>query len=216
MRKLGRGQSLVFYVPDEIRQKISKLQNIPQGRPIEALDVLMWSISETWDEFHKSIPLWARQGIRHQWQEVVWKQTKTQIHSSIAEKYLEDDGQTTEQRYAPSNNSVNGIVSSELRNATLRERSNDLKQIQARCTDFGVTNLNFSAFQEEQERELSIEIEEESQLKKPPRMDAHEPSLHSDVARFVNTGDIDPFSNGFRPIFMALRDSSVADLVNLS
>ncbi|OCK75836.1 hypothetical protein K432DRAFT_429141 [Lepidopterella palustris CBS 459.81] len=216
MRKLGKGQSLVFYVPEEIRRKISKLRNIPKGRPIETVDVLMWSVCETWDEFHKSIPLWARQGIRHQRQEVVWKQTKTHMHPSIAEKYLEDDGQTLEQRYTPSNNSVNGIVSSELRDATLREKRKELQQIQTRCTEFGVTNLNSSAFQEEQERELSTEIEEESQIKKPTRMDAHTPSLHPDVTRFVNTGDINSDSSGFRPAFLALRDSSVANLIDLN
>ncbi|CZR70243.1 uncharacterized protein PAC_20144 [Phialocephala subalpina] len=185
MRKLSKGQSLVFYVPEEIRRKISRLRNIPKGRPIMTIDVLMWSIRETWDEFHKSIPLWARQGIRHQRQEVVWKQTKTHMHSNIAGKYLEDGGQTLEQRYSLSTNSVHGIVNSELKNAT-----------------------------EEQERELSTEIEEESQVKKPSRMDAHKPSLHPDVTRFVNTGDIEPNSNGFRSMFTALQGSSIAKILD--
>jgi hypothetical protein len=65
MRKLGKGQSVVFCGSIEVQRKILKCNRKTEG-PIEVADVLKWSISETCTHMRKSIPLWATQGIRHQ------------------------------------------------------------------------------------------------------------------------------------------------------
>jgi hypothetical protein len=219
MRKLGKGQSVVFFMPEEIRRKISKLRNISHNGEIRTADVLIWSIRETWHECHKYIPLWAAQGIRHQWQEVIWNEAETKngfdMCPEIAIKYLENESKTLEQRYHPSNSVAQEILSEESRDRTLARRGAELRKIRTRYEDFGVFDFSSQTLQEEQERELATEIEEERQIEKPSRMKPHRPSLHRDVKRFVMTGEILQESDGFRPAFMALRDSNVARRLDL-
>ncbi|CAH0045336.1 unnamed protein product [Clonostachys solani] len=63
MRKLGHGQSIVFYVPEEIETKVRALRtsNGDSGvdELITVLDVLAWSISETWIDIRRLFPIWA-------------------------------------------------------------------------------------------------------------------------------------------------------------
>ncbi len=46
------------------------------SRQLTVTDVLVYAIVETWDDAHRSLPLWATQGLRHQHQEVVWDQVE--------------------------------------------------------------------------------------------------------------------------------------------
>lgn len=62
MRKLGHGQSVVFLVSKEIQTKIRERTSKSNLVPIEVLDVLQWSICETFAEMHRNVPLWAVQG----------------------------------------------------------------------------------------------------------------------------------------------------------
>jgi hypothetical protein len=133
----------------------------------------------------------------------------------IATKYLENESKTLEQRYHPSNSVAQEILSEESRDRTLARRGAELRKIRTRCEDFGVFDFSSQTLQEEQERELATEIEEERQIEKPSRMEPHRPSLRRDVKRFVMTGEILQESDGFRPAFMALRDSSVARRLDL-
>ncbi|KAK5107672.1 hypothetical protein LTR62_000907 [Meristemomyces frigidus] len=74
-----------------------------------------------------------------------------------------------------------------------------------KCAQF--TNLNFrtSALQEEQERELSPEIEQERQVQRPAPAEPLTPTLHRDVVSFWETGILKRTSKAFRPAFETLR-----------
>ncbi|KAE8316019.1 hypothetical protein BDV41DRAFT_562572 [Aspergillus transmontanensis] len=56
MQRLGQGQSVVFCVPDEIRQKITTRAS--DNGNIEVSDVLCWAISETWQDMKRN-PIFA-------------------------------------------------------------------------------------------------------------------------------------------------------------
>lgn len=84
MRKLGKGQSVLFCVPEEIQIRIreccrqsghrtSQLQGGCDSDDITVLDVLLWSINETHQDLRKSMPLWASQGQRYERHRIVWK-----------------------------------------------------------------------------------------------------------------------------------------------
>jgi hypothetical protein len=64
MRKLGKGQSLVFCVPDEIRVKIIECTRKPQDSTLEVADIVRWAISESMSDLKRNMPLWASQGRR--------------------------------------------------------------------------------------------------------------------------------------------------------
>ena len=62
MRKLGKIQSVVFCIPEEIQSKIYTVTGNPTDVSINVSDVLMWAIWETYADLRRSMPLWAMQG----------------------------------------------------------------------------------------------------------------------------------------------------------
>jgi hypothetical protein len=57
LRKLGKGQSVVFCISQEIQTKILSLIGESAEHKIDIIDVLRWSVSETWADVEHSIPL---------------------------------------------------------------------------------------------------------------------------------------------------------------
>ncbi|KAH7361099.1 hypothetical protein BKA66DRAFT_383327, partial [Pyrenochaeta sp. MPI-SDFR-AT-0127] len=65
IRKLGKGQLVIFCIPEEIQTKVLERTSKPRSTEIEVSDVLIWAITEMWAEMRRSIPLWATQGRRY-------------------------------------------------------------------------------------------------------------------------------------------------------
>src|SRR4051812_30140844 len=102
MRKLGKGQSVVFLVTSEVQDKI--LECSPKENPdIEVTDVLAWTFHESCEDFRRNMPLWAAQGRRSEGQERLWENARKpdtfKFESSHAEAFLEDESQSLESRY---------------------------------------------------------------------------------------------------------------------
>ena len=55
MRKLGKGQSVVFCVPEEINTKIRERRLSPRNDAIGVKDVLCWALLETCDDLKRKL-----------------------------------------------------------------------------------------------------------------------------------------------------------------
>lgn len=216
MRKLGKGQSVVFCVPTEVQRKIHELQtrHIAIGSQTQAaakmdvLDILEWSISETIVDLQKSMPLWATQGERFDRQEAYWKKSTidhgTKMTKAQAAQFLEDEAVTLENRYRPQHQELTA-------NASMPNDTPRLQAIQNRCSEVGAPKVDEVSLQEEQERELSPEIEEERQIEKPSTAKPAKHSLHQHLTTFVSTGDLPTGSPAVMPAFQSLQDTSAAE-----
>ncbi|KAF3009417.1 hypothetical protein E8E15_001169 [Penicillium rubens] len=60
---VGNGQSVVFFIPNEVKFNILALRRKDGGSPIDVSDVLLQAVAETSSEIRRSIPLWAVQGL---------------------------------------------------------------------------------------------------------------------------------------------------------
>ena len=207
MRKLGKGQTVVFCVLPEIQAKISERVS-KESADIDVADVLVWSISETCAEARRSMPLFAVQGERFVRQEQLWKELHEDGQMSLwkehAGRFLEAEAQTLEDRYRPRETQSQPF---HLTNAS----DPSLRCIAERCRQFDNLRFDSSTLQEEQERELSPEIEQERQVQRPPPAEAKLHSLHPDVRTFATTGVYNPCSKAYMPAFEALRDCSAAE-----
>lgn len=217
MRKLGRSQSIIFIVPPEIRRKITELHQLPEDGDISVVDVLCWSVSETWAELRRLAPIWATQGLRHQRQKRFWcfkTDTGQQFQSAnkngaaVDERFLERATRTLQERYHPADALKQPALA-----AAAHRKSSEGAKIWARCKAFGIRRLDSSPLGEEQERELSAEVEEERIVERPPNGQPHKPSLCPDVKTFITTGEIPPGSPAFMPAFDALAGSSIGHLL---
>jgi hypothetical protein len=203
MRKLGKGQSVVFCIPKEIQAKILACTSARYAAKIGVSDVLVWAISETWADLRRSMPIWAAQGRRFEEHKDLLQGTKTTKEQ--AEKFLEAEGQSIEDRYRPLEPSTTGLAE----NGWDLENEN-IQAIIQRCNDFDAMKFTSESLQEEQERELAPEIEEERQVERPPSMKPAEHELHKDVIRLVEKGILVENSRAFLPAFEGLSSTSAA------
>ncbi|TKA72547.1 hypothetical protein B0A55_07749 [Friedmanniomyces simplex] len=184
MRKLGKGQTVVFCVPELIAAKISRFALKSTSAGIAKPDILHWAITETWTDMRRSMPLWASQGVHFDRQDALWKVAQDATSTTVlpqqqAKAFLEPEALRT----------------------VIRRR------FTRRCQE--LENLSFSAttLQEEQERELSLEIEREQQVQKAAPAQPLPHSLHADLVRFVATGLLPPSSPACQPAFVALKNT---------
>ncbi|KAK6429976.1 hypothetical protein LTR95_013876 [Oleoguttula sp. CCFEE 5521] len=206
MRKLDDGQSIVFCVSDEIRDKIYAVRqgagSVDQPAPITIEDILAWSITETHTEVCRSIPLWAVQGERFVRQqriaEAAARNEKKQLNKTKATKYLEKEARSIEERYQPA-------AAREPPSYLRPGEDTELARITERCKQFEGLQYGTSTLQEEQERELSPENEAEGQPQRAAAATAHVHKLHPDIIGFAETGTISQSSTAAVPAFGSLR-----------
>jgi hypothetical protein len=210
MRKLGKGQSVVFCIPQEIRMKILAVTGKSESADIDVSDVLIWSIDETYTDLRRSMPLWAAQGARFERQRLIWDNATTldgiTLSKTEAEKFLEQEALSLDDRYRPHDDSAEA---DELFKGS--EDNPRFSEIRSRCERFDSTKFTAAALQEEQERELSPEIEAERQVERPRPAKPIPHNVHKDVRTFVRTGVILSIDPAFKPAFKALDKISAAD-----
>lgn len=212
MRKLGKGQSVVFCIPQEIEVKILSLTGKSSKHTIEVADVLRWAISETWIEMQRSVPLWAVQGERYERQKEIWGRARQNgeiaMTESRAEEFLEPESQSIEQRYRPRlDNNQPPFISTSHDNENVR-------LILERCCEFANVNFNATQLQEEQERQLAPEVEQERQPQKPASAVPEKHYIHPDLRHFVSTGQLKAGSKAFKPAFLTLANTSAANYLD--
>ncbi|KAI3390839.1 hypothetical protein diail_8557 [Diaporthe ilicicola] len=209
MRRLGHGQSVVFCVPQEIKNKIIQLNNdnVRDYSKVTVSDVVKWAISETTDDTRKSIPLWITQALRFGKHSELWRQYSAGPVEDLtrwSKDFREDEAQSLEQRYRPS------IVRGNPLETNLDVEESFKQRISDHCRIFGPINFHAADLQEEQERELSPEAEEERQVERPPAAEPERHKIHENVQHFVQHGYFQDGNRGIRSAFSTLDTTSAA------
>jgi hypothetical protein len=112
----------------------------------------------------------------------------------LRKAWLQPATQTLEEMYGCNNHSTNNVnISSDMRE---------------RLELLGVTTLRDAAMEEEQEREVSHEVEQEVQLQRPPKLLPAIHHLDTEVEHFVRSGIISRNSTAFLPLMSSFRSKS--------
>ncbi|KAK3326774.1 hypothetical protein B0H66DRAFT_493770, partial [Apodospora peruviana] len=231
MRKLGNGQSLCFFIPDEVIRAIQSVPGFQTDDPITKVHLITWSTWETFLRLERSGYQWAKHGGRHCRQQEALRRAKAMsadnggltgsitTHPEMATMYLEDEARSLRERYYPARVPTAGGDTLE----TVPPLAGLL--IRRQCEDLGIIAGTSGAgallpLREEQEREMSTEQEQEEEqqmvVEALHAMVAHQPVIHRDVEFFVRTGEIPAGSDAFQPAFeAAFRNTSIASLVEL-
>lgn len=208
MRELGKGQSVVFCVPCDIQMKMRAHGLVD----FTVEDILEWAICETWRDASRSIPIWATQGKRHQKHEALWTRCKEEggalkMSQSQASEFLEDEALSIEARYRPS------ICQTTLGQEQEEDTGDPIVQ---RCREFDSLDHRPSALLEEQERELSPEVEREREVQRAPPAEPLRHNLHPDIWQFVLTGILPDDSTACMPALKVLSDTSAAAYLDIT
>ena len=216
MRKLGKGQSVMFCGPREVERKILQCSGKSRYEDIMVSDVLEWSISETCIHTKKFIPLWATQGMRYQRRHIAWADSSTggSEHSALemAKSLLEVEAQSLHDRYGfGERRSEEQVLLYNGRAKLLSKRETQVNAMRAKCREFELASFNNATLREEQERELSPENEQERQVERPSALRPYNHSVHRDVKIFVRHGILNRSSTAFQPAFELFGNTSAIE-----
>lgn len=128
------------------------------------------------------------------------------MSQSQASEFLEDEAQSIEVRYRPS------IGETKLS----QEQEDTDDPIAQRCREFDSLDHRPSALLEEQERELSPEVEREREVQRAPPVEPLRHNLHPDIRQFVLTGILPDDSAACMPALKVLSDTSAAVYLDIA
>ncbi|EWC47633.1 hypothetical protein DRE_03253 [Drechslerella stenobrocha 248] len=212
MRKLGKGQSVVFCAPPDVEDQILAMS--PKKNKIENVDVLKWALQETCKQTSKNAELWATQALNYLERRAACDEyASTKDWETLQKKLFEPEQLSLQDMYGVKDA---GRESSLLRFSNPALPFNDTHgEIASRCSMFDIKSLEqlCHALDEEQEREVEQEVEVEREVHRPPPAKPLKHSLHPDLKKFVSTGTLTAKSEAVESAITSLRDSSIRDLI---
>ena len=194
MRKLGQGQSVVFCAPPDIDRRIREAEMIADPDTVQVVDVLSWVMSNTCTDIEDHIPHWVQQGIDyHNRQRADCAFLASEADAKVLKNaWLQPAARSLDEMYGLSANSSSNTAK-------------DIPAMQERLCELGVTTVRDVRMEEEQEREVSHEVEQEQQIERPPKVPSAVHHLDEEVRRFVQQGTISVTSQIFFPLMSPLR-----------
>ncbi|CAG8959752.1 hypothetical protein HYFRA_00001658 [Hymenoscyphus fraxineus] len=214
LRKLGKGQSVVFVAPLEVQSKILECCGKHDATTIEVEDVLLWTIQNSWEFTKKGMPLWATQGMRHYRRAAACDLSGDEPQIPIG--ILEKEAMTLDERYGLDRKSLEEGVVCRGRFASVENLARgELASIRAKCREFGLSDFGDSDLHEEQERELHPENEREQQVEPPVPARAYRHTVHENIRRLVRTGQL-LTDEGVFPAFQVFGLTRARDLLDLN
>ncbi|KAF8601976.1 hypothetical protein BDV93DRAFT_495249 [Ceratobasidium sp. AG-I] len=199
MRKLGHGQSVMFFAPSEIDSQIRKAANLDAQDKVDTLDILRWAMLETCNDLQHHISHWAQQGVEHKRR----AEAEQQYISSKNITGLKEGWTTPESRSLEDMYGISNLASASSGSFTALARG--IPSLRRRLDLLGVRKLEDSGMDEEQEREVSHEVERERQIERPPKSEPASHSIHQDLRVLVFTGSMPQRASCFSSLFLPLQ-----------
>jgi len=196
MRKLGQaqGQSVVFCAPPDIDRCIREAERINDSHPVRVVDILSWVMSNTCIDIERHIPHWVQQGVdyhKRQSADCAFLASEGDVEI-LRDAWLQPAARCLEEMYSLSTN--DSFTSTK-----------DIPAMGERLRKLGVTTVRDVQMEEEQEREVSHEVEQEQQIERPPKVTPAAHHLDEEVRRFVRHGTIYTNSAFLLPVMTRLR-----------
>ncbi|KAG2366240.1 hypothetical protein BDR07DRAFT_1480293 [Suillus spraguei] len=195
MRKLGNGQSVMFFAPAEVDQNI-RLVTRKVG-DLDVSDILHWAMLETCNDIEMRALSWIQQRSDFYTRHTAWTQFSHSPSTSISTlttAWLQPEERSLEELYAPRSSSEVPQVFDPV--------------IQIKCKELGILSAPERRMDEEQEREVIHEVEREHQLERPTKVEPAAQKVHVHVRRFVKSGRIAAGSSAFIQVLSSLVDTS--------
>ena len=197
LRKLAQGQTLIYLAPPEVHKNIVKLTG-KNDADIDGYDVVRWALEQSCLSILRSQPLRVLQGLNHNRRQKAMENflqccpdldeiaQRIDISSEMVVALREREEQRLNDLYAPFSLRVN-------KNPDLIKSSQDSSDhIVRRLLDMW-EGLDHGASEgatmhEEHEREVAHEVEQETQVERPPRVEPCKRAVDPHLRAFVSTG----------------------------
>ncbi|KAL8805503.1 MAG: hypothetical protein Q9200_005403 [Gallowayella weberi] len=193
LRQLGHGQSLMFVAPPEVHQDILKVTGSTSSTTINGLHVIEWALEQSCLQIERNQPLRVAQGLSYYDRLEILEDLKQTLPSlgenlsgSVTEKLIEYEAQSLEDLYSPEamreKTDRNLVRGGRLRSDPAVQELVDMMD------KLDPTVSRGANMHEELEREVAHEVEQETQIERPPKARAETPRLDRRVEDFIRQG----------------------------
>ena len=187
----------MFLAPQEVDRAIRDLGKFGPSDPLRTSDIIYWAMLNTCDHIRHHLSHWAQQGIAYMKRREAWSAYASNPFASDAiaklrSSWEEPDAQSLEDMYG---------------SEPLKSQSHpafDIPDLRDRLNELGVLLVGSAKVDEEQEREVSQELEREYQVKRPPPAQPAQHVVHDHVRQLVTHGAIDGATINNSPAFVQL------------
>ncbi|KAE9391905.1 hypothetical protein BT96DRAFT_1059147 [Gymnopus androsaceus JB14] len=188
---------------------------------VHTVDVLRWAIYETCKDITHHVPHWAEQGWdylrrRKAWEEFNQTAMEAQVADSVVNPdidtlqkvWMREEARSLEKMYG----CQSGPASTGLGGGDLNMRASIFAtpELKERLDLLGVKELKEVNVDEEQEREVSHEIEKETHIERPPKVEPAKHQLSEGLKQFISKGVLpmenpNEFRKSFIPMFRSIE-----------
>lgn len=200
MRKFGHGQAVMFFASPEVDRRIREAAHKLPSDAVEVLDVLRWAMLVTCADIRHYVPHWVQQGVDHRKRSEAWRQFCAASDPSLEvlrSAWMQVEARSLKAMYGFSN-TTHASTHTALDIPSLHHR-----------LQLGVDHTPDPRMDEEQEREVSHEVERERQVQRPPCAKSARHHIHPDVVKFVETGIIPQQSAAFSSPFDSITETTM-------
>ncbi|KAL8647212.1 MAG: hypothetical protein Q9210_005690 [Variospora velana] len=194
LRQLGHGQSLMFVAAPEVHQEIV---NAASTAELNGLHVIKWALEQSCLQIQRNQPLRVTQGLHYfERLEIIDEindclRTTTQtggssLPTAVISDVVEYEAQSLHDLYAPEHmreKDESGLIT--------RSRSNSNKAVQDLLKIWDQIDLRASKgakIHEEHEREVAHEVEQETQIERPPPSTPRPRRVDPRIRDFIRSG----------------------------
>lgn len=201
MRGLGVGQSVLFFIPPEVRHGMRVNFGL-----LDSFSVIQWTLTQTCDTLESLRPLWASQGLQHYKRDRLWNMLTEGSTSAqdVVARIEEAEAQTLSELYDPSQMPGTSTLDEYIDPSEPKVRELLVESLASVGIAGGPT------LHEEQERQITHEVEREQQIYRPPKQKPLSHHVHEDIRYFVKYGQFpDNGTSAASLAFDGLRKTSV-------
>lgn len=118
MRKLGHGQSVMFFAPPDVDRVIRDVAHVAPNVAVTVLDILRWVMTETCDYITHHLSHWAQQGVDHTRRNIAWTAyaaapSDTGAIDALRGAWEEPDARSLSDMYFPKPSAIPALQSSQ-------------------------------------------------------------------------------------------------------
>ncbi|KAL8936479.1 MAG: hypothetical protein Q9216_004910, partial [Gyalolechia sp. 2 TL-2023] len=193
LRQLGHGQSLMFVSPPEVHQEIVKNSGISE---LNGLHVIGWALEQSCLQIERNQPLRVIQGLNFYDRTAAMDKLRQCLVAmsednpinlqDLAQRLIEHEAQSLHELYAPE-----AMREEDETDLVYRSRSKPDQDVQDLITLWDQIDLQATRgarMHEEHEREVAQEVEQETQVERPPGATPESRRLDKRLATFIRLG----------------------------
>lgn len=220
LRQLGHGQSLFFVAPPEVHRDLLKITGKSESDGLDGYDVINWALAQSCLNIERSEPLRIFQGLSyHHRQHAAQRYFAPEreeggISDSIAaDTFIEKEKQSLCDLYAPSLMKATDELS--LLKISSQDSSSEVQTLLHRWKQIDPNAVDSAKVLEEHEREVAHEVEQETEIQRPPPAKPLREMVDARLKTYVQNGASQTLKL-FRTVDQAIvRKSSAGRLAGL-